>query len=363
MPRELCSRRRAGASRFAPAAPVVPIVIVAALSLISLALGVAASDRIRFQPRFTVGETLRYQVETRTTTTGTTTTPIENPEGEGKVSQTIDLLVRLDVFGVGPDTVGAPGKVRLNALFEQSQSSTDRDALNPDAPSPDDEFARIQGHSIQFTLGPAGELSDFQGTENLLPNPSDADPVLSWVKSLSVGARFPREGIAIGQKWSAEKPLVGLPLGDLTWRTESTYLRNESCGPSHAPDAEKSTPASPAPAEPAVVPTSVPPVMNDMCAVVLTHFEISRRGSAHSDATPEDYRHNGLRTSGTWNGSGESLDSISLSTGLLVSSTQTGTQDMDYEIASTTTNSHIHHTGHVENQSHINLLSSSRHQP
>lgn len=336
--------------------------IVAVLSLISLAVGVAASDRVRFQPKFTVGETLRYQLETRTTTTGKTTTPIENPEGEGKVSQTIDLLVRLDVFRIGPNTAGVPGTVRLNALFEQSRSSTDRDALNPDAPSPDDQFASLQGHSIQFTLGPAGELSDFQGTENLLPNPSDADPVLSWVKSLSVGARFPREGVAIGEKWSAEEPLAGLPLADLTWRTESTYLRNEPCGPSHAPDADKSSTASPAPAEPAVPPVASP-AMSDMCALVLTRFEISRRGSAHSDATPEDYLHNGLRTSGTWTGSGESLDSISLSSGLLVSSTQTGTQDMDYEIASTTTSSHIHHVGHVENQSQIKLLSSSSQQP
>jgi len=353
MPRDLCSRTRGTDFRFASAAPVV---IVAALSLIVPAFSVAAGDRVRFRPKFTAGETLRYQVETRTTTTGKTKTPIENPEGEAKVSQTIDLLIRLDVFGVGPDADGVPGKVRLNALFEQSQSSTERDALNPDDPSPDEQFARLQGHSIQFTLGPAGELSDFQGTENLLPNPSDADPVLSWVKSLSVGARFPREGIAIGQKWSAEKPLAGLPLADLTWRTESTYLRNESCGPSQAQGGNKSATASPAPAVPAVA----PPATNDMCAVVLTRFEISRRGSARSEATPDDYRHNGLRTSGTWTGSGESLDSISLASGLLVSSTQTGTQDMDYEITSTTTSSRIRHTGHVENQSQIKLLSSQQ---
>jgi hypothetical protein len=182
------------------------------------------------------------------------------------------------------------------------------------------------------------------------------------VKSLSVGARFPREGIAIGQKWSAEKPLVGLPLADLTWRTESTYLRNEPCGPSHAADEDKSATESAVPAGSAPTP-SPPSVMNDMCAVVLTRFEISRRGSAHSDATPDDYRHNGLRTSGTWTGSGESLESISLSSGLLVSSTQTGTQDMDYKITSTTTDSQIHHTGHVENQSHINLLSLSQSHP
>ena len=78
----------------------------------------------------------------------------------------------------------------------------------------------------------------------------------------------------------------------------------------------------------------MPVQRNDTCAVILTHYEITRRGSARSDATPDDYRRNGLRTSGSWTGSGESLDSISLSAGLLVNSTQTGTQEMAYDIVS-----------------------------
>jgi hypothetical protein len=90
--------------------------------------------------------------------------------------------------------------------------------------------------------------------------------------------------------------------------------------------------------------------------VILTHFEISRQGSARSDATPEDYRRNGLRTSGTWLGSGEALESVSLATGLLVSSTQTSKQDADYEIMSVATGSRIHEQGHVQSQSEITLV-------
>jgi hypothetical protein len=66
--------------------------------------------------------------------------------------------------------------------------------------------------------------------------------------------------------------------------------------------------------------------------------------------------HNGLRTSGTWTGSGESLDSISLATGLIVRSTQTTTQNMDFEVLSPTTGSKIHYVGQVETQSHVILL-------
>jgi hypothetical protein len=95
----------------------------------------------------------------------------------------------------------------------------------------------------------------------------------------------------------------------------------------------------------------------ETCAILLTHFEIVHQGSPQSDATPEDYRRNGLRTSGSWTGSGESLDTISLDTGLLESSTQTSTQKMDYQITSASTGSRIHHLGEVQSQSEIRLIS------
>jgi hypothetical protein len=93
-----------------------------------------------------------------------------------------------------------------------------------------------------------------------------------------------------------------------------------------------------------------------MCVVILTQFEIARRGSAHSDATPKDYRRNGLRTSGKWTGSGESLESISLSSGMLVSSTQHSMQDMDYEIVSAAAGSRFEHTGHVVSDTEMKLV-------
>ena len=93
-----------------------------------------------------------------------------------------------------------------------------------------------------------------------------------------------------------------------------------------------------------------------MCAVILTKFEIERHASARADATPDDYRKSGLRTSGKWSGSGESMESISLATGMLVSSTQTSEQDVDYDIVSTNTGSAIHRTGHVTTKTEITLL-------
>jgi len=308
------------------------------LPLAAAVLAAPPSRRVHFLPKFIEGQVLRYQVEMRTVSTGNTTTPIANPEGETRLSQTISLLVRLDVIGY-PGKGFAAGQSHLRATFEKSHAQSESDAFNPDAPSLEDQYAKLEGSSIEFTLMPDGHLANITGLEDLFPNRSETDPILSWVQVLSTGGRVPHDGIALGQKWNNERSLTGWPLTGLFWRTESTYLRDDACAAGATRGQRPGTNAA-----------------NGMCAVLLTHFEILHRGSAQSDATPEDYRRNGLRTSGTWTGSGESLDSISQATGLLESSTQTSTQNMDYQITSVTSGSRIHHVGEVKSQSEIRLM-------
>ncbi len=162
----------------------------------------------------------------------------------------------------------------------------------------------------------------------------------------------------IGQKWTNDRPLDNTPLAGLTFHTESTYVRDESCpttgaksdADAVADDAARANAAAPAAASPADV------ALESVCAVILTQFRIFRPGSAHGDATPDGYLHNGLRTSGTWTGSGQSLDSISLSTGMVVRSTQTGVQDMDFSIVSAASGSKMQYKGHVDSNSEIVLL-------
>lgn len=297
----------------------------------------ARGERVRFAPRFVQGEVFYYRVEARNTTTGKTTTPIENPEGESKLSQTISLLVRVDVLGVAQAS-GAE-QVRLRATFEQSRAESESDAFNPDAPSLEDQYTRIEGRAIEFTLEPNGQLSDVRGLADVFPHLAESDEALSWAQALATGGRIPREGVAIGQKWTNERPLAGTPLAGLFWRSEATYTRDDACG-------AEGQGTKPGPARDA-----------NACAVILTRFEILHRGSNQPDGTPEEYRRNGLRTSGSWTGSGESLDTISLTTGLLESSTQTSGQNIDYEIASATTGSRIHRVGKVESQSEIRRVS------
>jgi hypothetical protein len=307
--------------------------------LVFAALAGVASQRVRLTPHFLSGQTLRYQIDSRDVTTGQTTAPIANPEGGSHSTQTIHMLIRLDV--IAADT-SIPGAVRIRATCEKSGAQSQGDALDLGAADADEHYNRMEGHSLDFVLQPSGQVTGVQGADPFFADRSSAADLLSWLGKVSYG-NVPRTGVSIGEKWKTERPLADLPLSGLTWRTDSTYLRNEPCS-SGIPSGQSSPPA---------------PSGGGECAVFVTHFQIFRRGSATADATPEDYRRNGLRTSGKWSGSGESSDSIALSSGLLVSSTQTSIQDLDYQITGSATKSTLHQRGTTESHSLITLLPDS----
>lgn len=303
------------------------------------ALAALADQRVHLTPKLVAGEVFRYQIDSRTTAAGTITTPLANPEGGSQSNQAIHLLVRLDVLGASGASASLPGGVHIRATFEKSSASSESDALDPSTPSLASRYTRMEGGSVEFTLAPDGQLTDFKGLKEIFAESSGSQPIISWLSALSPDAGMPSNGVRMGEKWKSEHPLQGQPLSDLLWHAESTYLRNEPCNSAAAPVRQLSRPVS-----------------ASGCAVILTRFEISRRGSAHSDATPEDYRRNGLRTSGTWLGSGEALETVSLASGLLVSSTQTSKEDADYEVVSVATGSRVHEQGHVQSQSEITLV-------
>jgi hypothetical protein len=321
---------------------------IAALLLLLPFVGNAASQRIHLTPNFTMGESFRYHIESRTTTTGTTTTPIANPEGASQLKQVADLEVRLDVVGLQPAANGTPGAARLRATYVKASASTETDAYDPAAASLDAQYNNLQGRFVEFTIESDGKISHITGLDEAVTNPSAAAAVRNWINGFSPSANLPPEGIAIGQKWTAEHPLENTPLANLLWRTSSNYLRDEPC----------QVPGQSASSEQSPVETGAPHAASPgpLCAVILTTFEISRHGSANADATPEDYRHNGLRSSGTWTGDGQSLDTISRQTGMLLRSTQTSTQKMDFEIVSALSGSKMHYAGQVETRSEITLI-------
>jgi hypothetical protein len=333
------------------------VALVVTVTLLSPFAGNAASARIHFTPNFRMGESFRYHIESRTTTTGSTTTPIVNPEAASQLKQATDFEVRLDVVGVQPAANGVPGAARLRATYDKASATTETDAYDPAAAALDAQYNNLQGRSVEFTIEADGKISRITGLDEVVSNPSAAAAVRAWINGFSTSANLPPEGIAIGQKWEAERPLDNTPLANLLWRTASTYLRDEPC---EVPGQPASAAQNPTAADDAAATATPAPHSTGstapLCAIILTSFNIQRRGSANADATPEDYRHNGLRTSGTWTGKGESLDTISLQTGMLLRSTQTSTQKMDFEIVSALSGSKIHYAGQVETQSEITLM-------
>jgi hypothetical protein len=302
-----------------------------------LSVARSSTERVQLVPRFVKGKALRYSIETRTDSNEHTTTPIVNPEGATQYNESSLIVLRLEVLDVQPGANGSPPAIRLRATVEQAEADSHADAYAPEAAALDDGIDKLEGQSFDFSVAGA-DVTNVNGLEKIAANRDVAVRVLSWVRILCVPGAVPAAGILVGQKWSGERPLADMPLTGLVWRNDSTYLRNEPCAASSGTMSGKPAPS-----------------LGD-CAVLLTRFRIIRHGSDHGDATPESYLHNGLRTSGKWTGSGESLDSISLASGFLVSSTQTAKQDIDYVISSASSGSRIHDVGQTTTQTEITML-------
>jgi len=130
--------------------------------------------------------------------------------------------------------------------------------------------------------------------------------------------------------------------------SHSTYSRNERCRTSVEAEATS---------QPVAAPPS--PDSEEMCAVVVTGYEMKQQGKPRrpgEDATPEALRKRGLQSSGTWTSSGESLAYVSLATGLTVSVTQSGTEEMNMTIVRPTGGMPFHYESKVHSETHLTLL-------
>src|SRR5208282_5199824 len=241
---------------------------VLALVLLSAAFARTTDRRVQLAPHFAPGAILCYRIETRTTSNEHTISPVESNEGGGPFKQTTSFVVRLDVLALLQTTQTAVNFVRFRTTFEKSHADSAAGAPGA-APgslggSLDDSIDQLEGRSFEFTIGPDGQIASVKGLNEITTNREAAERALSWVTVLSTAGSVPREGVEIGQKWKSDKALAGLPLADVIWRTESSYLRDEPC----AAPAGVNDPKDPGP----------PAQSQESCAVILTHFEISRRG-------------------------------------------------------------------------------------
>lgn len=343
-------RARRGPARVQPQKPGVASLatfcVVCLAGSIALAHRSGSNARIRLIPNFAPGQVFRYAVQMRTATTTTIATgPITDAGGPKSLNQSIGVVIRLDVLRAS-DVAGTPSSAHIRATYEKAAATSNSAAYDPDVAAMEDEYKKLAGQSIEFTLESDGKITDVSGLQNLA---SDSDPTRAatlnqWLSQLTLGASLPKQGIAVGDKWTSEQPLANLPLAGLAWKTTATYVRNETCPQALQP------PVSAVPVTPARLP--------DQCAVIMTHSEITG-GAGPKDRTPDVFRQNGLRTSGVWTGNADSLTSISLRTGMVASVTQTGSTHMDFTIMTTLQRNRMRYAGDTHSQSEITLLPQS----
>src|SRR5690348_14834017 len=303
----------------------------------------AASERTHLLPHFAPGQVFRYSVQTRIESTTVPSGVIVNPEGPKKLAQSVNATIRLEVLTALQNT--AEPSARLRVTYEKVVATSNGPAYDPDVAAIREQYEKLSGQSFEFTLSADGKISDVKGLDKISSDPSRASLLNEWLSQLTLGAALPKQGIAIGEKWSSEQPLQNIPLDGLAWKTRATYVRDEPC-----PSAARSVSVT------GGKPLTSAPDAADMCAVILTRSTIT--GGEHSkDRTPTVFRQNGLRTSGTWTGAGEALTAISLRTGMVASVTQTGSTHMDFTIMTTLERNRMRYAGDTHTQSDITLLS------
>lgn len=282
-------------------------------------------------PQFTPGLVLRYQLDVRTLHDGDTSGVVENPQGGSRSSVRFSAVLKLEAL---QPKDGGP---QLRATIEQISVVIGGDTFDPAVTGLEQRYRQLEGYSVVFSGGDDRQPLPAASSATLR-NPQLEATAQNWMRMLVSRIGAP-PGAAPGSAWSDEQPVAAAPLKETVLRTASSYLRDEPCGGQ---------------GERAAV--SVPSLATEDCAVVLTRSTITQAGS-HRDPTPDSYRERGLRTSGRWEGSGESLAYVSRRTGWLVSVTETQSEQLDFTVIRAEGETILRQRGTVETQSHLLLQS------
>ena len=280
-------------------------------------------------------------------TTDTTRSGLaSDPQGPSSLAVVWNATVRLEVLSADP---GAPDGIRLRTTYEKSTASVRSDTFDPAAAETEVQYQKLEGKVIEFTLDADGKVKSVIGLEGILDTEKAAQSARDWIAQLSASAGAPPGGASVGQTWSSEQPADSLPISGLVWRTDSQYLRNESCHPANpdlpaAPGAARSAASAQAPKD---------------CAVILANLNLVR-SKASRDPTPPEFRKNGVQSAGKWSGSAQSLLYVSLDSGMIVSVTQTGTEQMDVTLTSSH-NTSMRYAGTISTRSQVALVLDDAH--
>ncbi len=290
---------------------------------------------------------MQFETSTDTTRSGLAS----DPQGPSSLLVDWNATVRMEVLPADP---GAQvGGIRLRTTYEKSTATVGSDTFDPAAADTQEQYHKLEGKVVEFTLDADGKVKSVLGLEGIADSEKAAQSARDWIAHLSASAGAPPGGVSLGQTWSSDQPADTLPIAGLVWRTDSHYLRNESCHPLN-PD----VPSAPvAPESLANAPTNSQAASD--CAVILANLNLVRSKGSR-DLTPPEYRKNGVQSAGKWTGSAQSLLYVSLATGMVVSVTQSGIEEMDVTLTSNHSTS-MHYSGKISSRSQVALVTDDAH--
>lgn len=281
-------------------------------------------------PKLLPGQVLRYALNLHTSARRSRETVIQDSASSSGAELTFSAVLRLEVLSVDH----SPAVVRLRVTYERA-TATQRALAPGDSAGSDDGLARrlaaLQGRSFECLLGTGGqgECAEDSGVM-----PGAADGLRGWLARLFGPRGIPRRTLRPGARWQdSHEAGAEIPLRDLRWLRRFTFSGSESC----------------------LVSAGSPP---GRCALIRMTSSLQRKGKA-KDATPEAFRARGLRTSGSAGGSGESELRVSLSTGLVVSLSESAAQSSDVTVMAVSGEGRVHTRDEVKSESSLTLLPDS----
>ncbi|GAC1672456.1 MAG: hypothetical protein NVS9B4_27440 [Candidatus Acidiferrum sp.] len=301
---------------------------------ILLALSPSASsrdDRANIFPKLRPGATLTYLIQFRSDKLVRPESRVVSPVGPDDSQVQSRGLLRIEILDARPQ--GTKAIIRARSEFRTLGSglglqSNDPQLTPPASPAP---------KHVEFTLLADGTLHDIEGLDSLFPEQQQLWQ--QWAQQFAIGGVLPSDFLKLGQKWKSQQPERSASLiAALIWNKRGAYVRNEPCGPVQLSAA----------GEPAISGQTPEP-----CAVLLIHSTLQQKSSP-KDATPEDFKLQGLRTSGTAGGTNEAIIYVSLTTGLVVRATEDAHQSMDVQVTKVAAANYVRY--HIDAKSHSEVL-------
>jgi hypothetical protein len=255
-----------------------------------LLLGVSANsdERILLIPRLKNGDTFHYESHARLNRLITSQSSVKTMFDPVplKVDFSTGLLLSVQDFHF----------LDKRPLMAAQTQLVPADLSQTESPTP-------HPLKVDFTVGGDGSLLSANGLDDLDPTQRMAWEF--WLAQFAFGWTLPASGVKAGEKWkTVEVEKTPSPISGLVWERETTYVQDEQC----------------------------PILTGEQCAVFLTNATLKQKSNPEN-TTPEDYQLHHLKTSGTAQGTNETVLYISRKTGLLLRATEDVQQSLDVTVA------------------------------